>query len=168
MSRPEADPYAHDRAETPIERLDRNWNELLQELRVTQTGIQILSGFLLILPFQPLFPRDSPELVTVYLLALLFGTLATGLMVAPVTAHRLLFRHHVKDRLVAFGDRAAKIGLFCLAVTLGLVVTLVVGTVIDTGVGRVAGAVALLVLVMLWMVVPMVIRRRYGRDRIDR
>lgn len=163
----QVDPYAHDRDETPIERLDRNWNELLQELRVTQTGIQILSGFLLILPFQPLFPRDSPELVTVYLLALLFGTLATGLMVAPVTAHRLLFRHHVKDRLVTFGDRAAKTGLFCLAVTVGLVVTLVVGTVIGVETGRAAGIAALLVLVVLWMVVPIAIRRRYGRDRID-
>lgn len=165
--RHEDDPYAQERDETPIARLDRNWSELLQELRVTQTGIQILSGFLLILPFQPLFPREVPELVAVYLLALLFGTLATGLMVAPVTAHRLLFRHRVKDRLVTFGDRAAKTGLFSLAMTMGLVVTLVVGTVVSLPAGRVAGFLALVALMVLWMAVPIAIRRRYGRDRLD-
>ena len=35
--------------ESEAERLTRNLNELLQELRVTQTGIQILTGFLLTL-----------------------------------------------------------------------------------------------------------------------
>lgn len=33
------------RSETETERLDRNWASLLQELRVVQTGVQLLTGF---------------------------------------------------------------------------------------------------------------------------
>src|SRR5439155_6937869 len=47
------DRYAQERPnESPTERLDRNWNDILQELRVVQTGVQLLTGFLLTLPFQ--------------------------------------------------------------------------------------------------------------------
>lgn len=43
------------RNETSAERIDRNWNEMLQELKVVQTGMQILAGFLLTVPFQQRF-----------------------------------------------------------------------------------------------------------------
>ncbi|QYF73171.1 DUF6328 family protein [Cryobacterium sp. PAMC25264] len=50
---PEEPDAAHDgRDETVTERLDRNWNELLQEVRVIQAGSQILTGFLLAAVFQ--------------------------------------------------------------------------------------------------------------------
>lgn len=153
-----------DRDETPAERLDRNWNDLLQELRVTQTGIQILSGFLLFLPFQARFQDLPPGLLPVYLSAVAFGTLSTGLMVAPVAAHRLLFRRRIKDSLVVLGDALAKAGLLCLAVTVGLVVTLVAGLLLGTTAGWLAGAVALLILLALWLALPLSIRwRRRGK-----
>ena len=63
------EPSPTERNETPAERLDRNWSELLQELRVTQTGIQILTGFLLILPFQARFLDLDPALVAVFLVS---------------------------------------------------------------------------------------------------
>ena len=94
-----------ERHETPAERLDRNWSELLQELRVAETGIQILTGFLLILPFQARFATVSPFLVGVFLAAVLLAALATALVLAPVAAHRLLFRRHEKDVLVNLGAR---------------------------------------------------------------
>lgn len=162
MSHYAPEPDGPERDETSAERLDRNWNELLQELRVTQTGIQILSGFLLILPFQSRFRELTAGLEAVYLSALLFGTLATGLMVAPVTAHRLFFRLHVKDRLVALGNNLAKAGLLCVAVTVGLVVTLVVGVTVDTLVGAIAGVIAFLTFTLLWVGLPMIVVRRHS------
>ncbi len=144
-----------ERDESPAERLDRNWSELLQELRVTQTGIQILSGFLLTLPFQARFAELEPALLGIFLAAVVLGTLTTGLIVAPVTAHRLLFRRHAKDVLVLAGDRLAKAGLGLLALTVVMVVTLVFGFVLDLASGVVAGAVALGVFAVLWLAVPL-------------
>lgn len=162
-SGPARDPERH---ETPAERLDRNWAELLQELRVTQTGIQILTGFLLVLPFQAKFAQLDALLVAVFLAAVLFSALATALVLAPVTAHRLLFGKHEKDGLVDFGGVMAKLGLACLAVTVGLVATLVVGVVIDVRAGVITGAATLLLFALLWLAVPLsVVRRRRHRRR---
>src|SRR5215217_8125607 len=92
------------RGETETERLDRNWNEMLQELRVTQTGTQILTGFLLTLAFQPRFQELDQFQVGVYLVLVGLAVLATCLGLAPVTLHRALFRQQAKDRIVHTGD----------------------------------------------------------------
>ncbi len=151
-----------ERDESPAERLDRNWSELLQELRVTQTGIQILSGFLLTLPFQSRFAELEPALLGIFLAAVVLGTLTTGLIVAPVTAHRLLFRRHAKDVVVLAGNRLAKAGLGLLALTVVMVVTLVFGFVLDLTAGLVAGGVTLGVFAVLWLAVPL--RLAAGKD----
>ena len=93
----EREPTQPERRETAAERSDRNWSELLQEVRVTQTGIQILSGFLLTVPFQARFTSLSPAMLGVFLGAVGFAALATLLVVAPVSLHRILFRRHVKE-----------------------------------------------------------------------
>lgn len=157
-------PLAAERNETPAERLDRNWGELLQELRVTQTGIQVLSGFLLILPFQARFAEIDPVLVGVFLAAVLLAALSTGLILAPVTAHRLLFRRHNKDLLVNLGTIVAKAGLVCLALTTGLVATLVVGVVVNLTAGIVTGLTSLVVFLLLWLVLPLALVRRRERQ----
>ncbi|HEY3406598.1 MAG TPA: DUF6328 family protein [Propionicimonas sp.] len=148
------------RDETRAERFDRNWSELLQELRVTQTGIQILSGFLLTLPFQSRFADLDPTLVVVFLTAAVLATLSTALVIAPVTAHRVLFRRHAKGLLVDVGDVMAKIGLTCLALTVVLVLVLVFGFVVDVTAGLVAGAICLLVFAVLWLLLPVALTRR--------
>jgi hypothetical protein len=152
------------RNETPAERMDRNWVELLQELRVTQTGIQILSGFLLTLPFQARFAELSPVMVGVFLAAVAFGTLATLLVVAPVTAHRMLFREHAKDLLVDFADAFAKAGLICLGVTVTLVTSLVFGFVGGVAAGVAAAAVCAAAFLVLWLVLPLRLRRSPRND----
>lgn len=65
------------REETPLERADRAFAELLQELRVTRTGVQILFAFLLSLAFTPRFP--SPDAVR-------RGTYITTLLLAVAAA----------------------------------------------------------------------------------
>jgi hypothetical protein len=153
-----------ERDETPAERADRNWSELLQELRVTQTGIQILSGFLLTIPFQSRFTDLDPVLVWVYLAAVVCGTLATMLVVAPVPLHRTLFRRHVKRRVVDAADAMAKAGLAALALTVILVTALVFGFVLGAGPGLAAAGIGAVVFAGGWLVVPLVLR---GRDRAD-
>ena len=149
-----------ERDETPAERFDRNWSELLQELRVAQTGIQILSGFLLTLPFQARFTDLSAPLVVVFLAAAVLGTLSTAFVVAPVTTHRILFRRHAKGLIVDVGDAMAKIGLTCLALTVVLVVVLLFGFVVDVTAAIIAGSICLLVFAVLWLGLPMALTRR--------
>ena len=118
------------RDETPIERADRNYNELLQELRVAQTGVQILFAFLLTIPFQQRFGEMvSSGLRHEYLATLLVTAAATALLIAPVTMHRILFRQGLKPQLVTVADRLAKAGLACLACAVLLAVFLIVSVV---------------------------------------
>lgn len=141
--------------ETPTQRADRNWDELLQELRVTQTGIQILTGFLLTLPFSQRF-KDLDALQRGTFLAILTGSvIATGLVVAPVAFHRVLFRHGKRPWLVKAANRSARAGLAFLALTTSGVVWLVFDLVTVQWLAWVAGICSLLFFSTLWVVVPL-------------
>ena len=105
-----------DRDETEAQRLDRNWSSLLQELRVAQTGVQLLTGFLLILPFQPRFAGLDAVMRTVYLVTVSCSIGATVLLVAPVSMHRVLFRRHRLETLVAVSHKYAIVGTMLLGI----------------------------------------------------
>ncbi|GAA1899678.1 DUF6328 family protein [Williamsia serinedens] len=148
------------RGETPTERLDRNWASLLQELRVMQTGIQLLTGFLLTLPFQARFAQISDRDVAIYLVTTTASVAATMLVVAPVAMHRILFRRHAVAILVRWANRLAIAGLGLLAVAVIGVITLIFDVVVDRGTGLVVGAVIAVVAITLWIALPLVLRRR--------
>lgn len=150
------------RDETPLERADRNYNELLQELRVAQTGVQILFAFLLTIPFQQRFGEEvGSGLRAEYLATLVVTAAATALLIAPVTMHRILFAQGLKPQLVTVADRLAKFGLACLAVAVLLAVFLIVAVVSaqDTAFWFVGGLGALFA--VTWLVVPVWLRSRY-------
>jgi hypothetical protein len=159
-----ADPDGAERDETATERADRNWDELLQELRVTQTGIQILSGFLLTLPFQQRFTSLEAPLRALFLVAVALATVSTGLVVAPVAAHRLVFRRHQKIALVELSHRLARAGLVGVALTVVAVITLVFGFVLGATAAYVVGGTALLIFVLLWLVLPLAVLRHARRN----
>src|SRR3954464_4237071 len=92
------------RHETEEERLDRNFIELLQELRVSQTGVQILFAFLLTLPFTQRFTQVSSFERDIYFVSLLFSGAASALFIGPVSYHRLLFRRGEKRQMVFVGN----------------------------------------------------------------
>lgn len=148
------------RQETPNERADRNWNELLQELRVMQTGVQILTGFLLTLPFQSRFADLDRYQVNVYLALVIAAVVATALIVAPVSVHRALFRKRMKGNIVTLTDRITRIALAVLALVITGVAVLVFDVVVGRTAGIVAGSAALVVMVLLWVLLPEVLRRR--------
>ena len=150
------------RDETPQEKADRNWNELLQELRVTQTGVQILTGFLLTLPFQQRFERlDSFEVGT-FLVVVIVAAIATGLFIAPVSLHRALFGRRRKDETVAVAHRLAQLGLGALLLAVAGAVLLVFSVVVGRPEAVVVAAAVLVGLVGLWGVLPLVVRARKG------
>jgi hypothetical protein len=138
------------------ETLDRNWDELLQEIRVTQTGVQILTGFLLTVPFSNRFTELDGFQRGVYLAVLAGSVLTTGLVVAPVAFHRVLFRQRRRRLLVESGNRFAMAGLAMLALTVSGVVLLVVDVVVGRTHGWVAGGAILAVFAFLWGVLPRV------------
>jgi hypothetical protein len=148
-----------DGAQPSQETLTRNWDELLQEIRVTQTGVQILTGFLLTVPFSNRFAELTAFQRGVYLAVLAGSVVTTGLVVAPVAMHRMLFRHRRRELLVESGNRFAVAGLGMLALTVSGVVLLVVDVVVGTTAGWLAGAAILLLLTVLWAVVPRVADR---------
>jgi thiosulfate reductase cytochrome b subunit len=144
------------RRETEDERLTRNLNELLQELRVTQTGVQILTGFLLTLPFSQRFDTLDGTQRNAYLAILAGSVVATGLIIAPVAFHRMLFRKGQRQWLVTAANRAARAGLLSLALTTSGVVWLVFDLVTDRTLADVAGGISLLFFALLWAVYPVV------------
>lgn len=141
-----------------LTQLDRHWGELLQELRVVQTGVQVLTGFLLTLPFQARFEAAPTWQVSVYLVAVGLAVLATALFAAPVSAHRALFRRRARAELVEVGHRCAVAGLACLAGALVAVVLLVVSVLLGPVAGLVAGGVAAVVFAGLWLALPLRLR----------
>ena len=113
VDRPDEDARwdARQRDETETQRLDRNWASLLQELRVVQTGVQLLTGFLLTLPFQQRFDILADDMQRVYLATVSVAVLSTALLIAPVGMHRLLFRRHQLAALVSAAHVCAYAGL---------------------------------------------------------
>lgn len=148
------------RNETEVERADRNWLELIQELRVAQTGIQVLAGFLLTLPFSSRFGDISKLHRDVFLVAFSLAVVTIGLMTAPVSLHRVLFARHEKQTLVRVGAFFAKTGLASLGLTLVTVVVLIFGVVVNDTAGFVAGGIVLVFYTLGWVVLPLVLLRR--------
>jgi hypothetical protein len=147
--------------ETEAEQADRNFGELLQELRVAQTGVQILFAFLLTLPLQNRFDTlDHWERAT-FITAILLAAAATVCIIAPVAYHRALFARKMKHEVVQVASRYAVAGLALL----GLAIATSVNLVLDLVLGRIpsliiAGVLAA-ALVLSWGVLPLIIRRRH-------
>ena len=152
------------RHETAAERADRNWNDVLQELRVMQTGTQILTGFLLALAFQPAFSDLTNDQRTFYLVLVVLSALSSIFALAPVALHRWLFQQQAKRKVVAYGHAA----LIAALITVSLLLVGDVGFVFDVVVddrASVVAVVALTVLIVaLWIVAPVAMRVRHGTE----
>jgi drug/metabolite transporter (DMT)-like permease len=152
------------RRETEEERLDRKWEDLLQELRVMQTGAQLLSGFLLTLPFQDKFGTLDDFQTGLYLGLVLLATLTTAMIMGPVAIHRRLSGRHVKERLV----KSAHVLVWGVLTAIALLVTGIVMFIFDMVIDRtwasIAAAVMALVMVTLLVLLPHRLMRHEERD----
>jgi hypothetical protein len=160
---PDADADPGDgRDETATERLDRNWNEILQELRVTQTGTQILTGFLLACAFQTRFTDLDGFEKGVYLVLVILTAGATALGLAPVRLHRALFRRRLKDRMVKTASTILDVILVCVALAITGTVLLIFEVVTTRPAAIVAASCVLIGVILLWVLLP----RRERRPRV--
>ena len=155
---------ANERHESAVEKLDRNWMELLQELRVLQTGVQILAGFLLTLPFQSRFETLDDFQTTLYLANVALAALTTALILLPVSVHRRLFRLHLRAALVSSADRIAKVSLAGIGLLSVGTSALVFDVTAGRAAGLTAGAVLLAVLLILLVYVPSRLRRQAEKE----
>ena len=147
-------PPSDDRDESHDEKLDRNWGELLQELRITQTGLQLLAGFLLTLPFTQVFHDLDDRQKTLYLGLVLVAGLTLGVNMVPVMLHRRLFGEHVKERVVQVGHLVAQIVIAAIAVLVVGMATLIFSVVAGWTAGIVVAAFLTVVLGSLLGVLP--------------
>lgn len=159
----ERDDRLDGRDETRNERADRNWEELLQELRVMQTGTQILTGFLLAVAFTPRFEDMDEFQRDVYVVLVALAALATILALAPVGMHRALFGSSRKPELVRVAARIVKIDLVAIsALTIG-VTTLIIDFTVNRAAGLIALVSSLIGVLLLWLVLPKLVHREADR-----
>lgn len=126
-----------------------------------QTGVQILTGFLLTVPFSDKFSDLEPHQRVIYLTVLGGAVMTTALIVAPVSFHRTLFRQQQRDWLVVAAHRSARAGLTMLSLVSAGVVLLVFDIVVGTVAGIVAGVAVVTVFGILWYGVPRLLRHRH-------
>ena len=120
-----ADRNRSDGEETDEQRLNRELDQLLNELRVAMPGVQVLFAFLLAVPFQQRFTQVSDFQRTVYFVTLLASAAASAFFIAPTAYHRLMFHAGDKPMLVRVSSKLAVIGIACLAVAMNGAVLLV-------------------------------------------
>ena len=144
--------------ETEKERLDRNLEQLLGELRVALPGVQVLFAFLLVVPFNQRFADITSFQQTVYFVTLLCATAACACLIAPTAHHRLEFREQDKERIVFGGNKLAIAGLTLLATAMTGAITLVTDFLYSSTTTTVAAALVALLFAILWYAIPL--RRR--------
>ncbi len=152
-------PAEHGHEESAEETLDRNMIELLNELRVSGTGIQVMFAFLLVVPFNAGYRRMSQFDRIDYFTALLCIAIAATLLIAPSIHHRLLFRHHQRAYIVRTANRAAIVGTAFLGVGLTAILVLISNFVFGGVAAVTVGTLAGVVVITLWFAIPL--RRRW-------
>lgn len=145
---------ADGRNETDDERHDRKWGDLLQELRVMQTGAQLTAGFLLTLPFTTKFPGLDGFQQTLFLVLVVVAALTTAVVITPVAVHRRISGEHVKERLVITAHRLVGVGLTLLAILVTGIVVFIFDVVLDRTTALVMGAVVAVILAVMLVVLP--------------
>ena len=144
--------------EAEKERLDRNLEEMLRELRLAIPGVTVLLGFLLALPFQARFSEVTAFQEAVYFLSLLLTAISVVLLVAPTAYHRLTFRHQMKAHLVPLANRLAILGLVALALSITAVVILVTDFLYGTAMTAIAGGLCGALFAVVWFALPLAAR----------
>jgi hypothetical protein len=152
---------AEARGEKPMQRADRAYGELLQEVRVAQTGVQILFAFLLALAFQARFAAITTFQRHVYVVTLMLCAGATALLIAPAAFHRVTYRRRLKQQLIRAANRLALSGLVLLLLSMVSAVLLIMDVVLGLVPAIVLAAVVLAWFTIWWFGLPLRTRARY-------
>jgi hypothetical protein len=150
------------RDETEAERLDRNLQEFLGELRVALPGVQVLFAFLLIVPFNQRFSDITDFQKTTYFVTLLFTAAASVCLIAPTAQHRIEFRRQHKEQILLMANRLAVLGLGCLAVAMTGAILLITDLLYGSTTTLIVTLAVGVAFATLWYLVPV---RRLVADR---
>ena len=148
--------------EAENERLDRELMELVNELRVALTGVQILFAFLLTVPFTQRFARVTEFQRHLFFVTLLAAAASVLLLIAPTARHRLLFRQHDKERIVVSSNRYAIAGLVTLAAAMTGAVMLITDLLFHKTMVTWVTAILATLFVLLWFIIPALRRFAQG------
>ena len=150
------------RQETPLERYDRNLTELMGELRVALPGVQVLFGFLLVVPFNQRFATVSRFERDLYFATLLLTLLASTLLIAPTALHRIAFRRGQKAYVVTMANRLTIAGLVALAAALTSATALVTHFLLGQTTAIITTCLVAVALGLIWFGLPL--RQRLRSD----
>jgi hypothetical protein len=153
--------------ETARDRVNRRWNEILQETRVAQTGVQILFGFLLSVAFTPLFGNLDTFDRVVYVITVVLGASATGALIAPVSIHRFLSGQRMKHTVVEAACRLMVCGMVLLALTIGCTLLLILRIAVPGILAEVLVGGVMLWFGLCWYVLPLRLRRQAARRPVE-
>ncbi|MET0933976.1 MAG: DUF6328 family protein [Mycetocola sp.] len=160
---PDADDVEDGRRETESERLDRNWADVLQELRVVQAGTQILTAFLLAIAFQPRFTELDEFQLVLYLTLVSVSIITTVLSLLPVSTHRIMFGHLLKKATVKIGDRMLRAVLVGVSLSMIGTAMLIFDFVISREAGLIAAAAVTVIVVAFGFLIPLAVRKAVSR-----
>ncbi|MEU2717757.1 DUF6328 family protein [Streptomyces sp. NPDC007205] len=149
------------RNETEEERADRMWVELIQEVRVAQTGVQILFGFLLTVVFQQKYATLPHADQVIYIMTVVLGACATGALIGPVSLHRLVSGRRVKPQAVRLASRMTFVGLVMLLVTMASSLLLILRVATRSGYVPYLVAAVVAWYLVCWYGLPLWARRRH-------
>jgi hypothetical protein len=162
-------PDLSERNETTLERSDRHLAELMQEVRVAQTGVQVLFGFLLTVPFTNRFGTLAGGEKGLYFATLAAAGAAAMLLIAPSSQHRILFRCGDKEHIVRMSNRYAMAGLACVALSMVGALVFVAVALMGSLFAGVVGAVAGMAALWCWYLQPLRRRRMlHTRESAER
>jgi len=152
--------------ESERQRWNRNFGDLLQELRVTQTGVQILFAFLLTLPFSSGFPSTTEFQKNTYIVALMAAAFAAAMIISPVAFHRALFRRGRKPELVRYAHKMATGGLALLLVSMVSSVLLIADYMMNIWAASLLAAITASYFLTFWAAIPFA-KRTWMDDEFD-
>jgi Family of unknown function (DUF6328) len=158
---------AQARGETPLQRADRAYNEVLQEVRVAQTGVQILFAFLLALAFTNRFPTVTTFERDLYVVTLMLCAAATALLIAPAAFHRVIYRQRLKPHLVRVASRLALAGLGFLLLALVSALLLILDVTLSLVPALILAGAAFAFFATWWFALPLRLYLRHQASLRD-
>ena len=152
-----------DPGERSKEELDQEWSELVEEHRLAMPGVQVLFGFLLILPFQNRFRDLTTTQEYVYFSALLCAAVAIVLLISPTAAHRIRWRQQDKEALLRRATRTAIAATIFMAASMTASVYLITDYLFGEPATAIVTALLAALFAGFWYVFPLVRRLRDSR-----
>lgn len=137
-------------------------SDLLEEVRILQQGAQVLTAFLVIVPFSAGFPKIVQAERWIFVGTFVCALTSLVFLSAPAAQHRLERPLADRVRFKRDATRLVVVGAATLSLALVLAALLVVTEVLGRAAGQTVAGLAALLVGTVWWAVPL---RRRGRPR---